>query len=196
MVCSICRLAGHNKRTCPNRLQLTLILDEEPMEFDLELTPTPREEVDIATDGYTGILLDNDVFWLIGQQVLEIRDRNNRDWWESRIRYLNLTQLGEAIRLRNIMTDFTKTYLSTSDTSPNVVMIADGRRDGDTRDTVMDDLKKVSNILVSKNKALKPSALKFKYVKKVQSTPRWTWRDNKVKREAIEHSRKNAFWEH
>jgi len=103
--CSVCGKLGHNKRTCPTlldkqfelevakveqkfELELTCLLcDEEPMDSDVELTPTPREEVDVATEGYTGepreiCGLDHDVMLLVGGEVLAIRDKENRDYWE------------------------------------------------------------------------------------------------------------------
>ena len=117
--CSVCGKLGHNKRTCPTlleqkfeaevakveqkfELELSALLnDEAPMESDVELTPTPRDEVDVATEGYTGILLDNDVLGLIGEQVLAIRDKETRDYWET------TNQQGKFIQFDNLnLTEF------------------------------------------------------------------------------------------
>tara|TARA_R110001599_G_scaffold97015_1_gene250353 strand:+ start:3407 stop:4027 length:621 start_codon:yes stop_codon:yes gene_type:complete len=47
--------------------------------------PTPRDEVDIATEGYTGILLCDDVLMLVGQQVEAVRGKFTRDYHEGRV---------------------------------------------------------------------------------------------------------------
>lgn len=109
--CRCCGLVGHNVRTCPvakeqmramrhasvaSNYQLPVslslvvaepahidltIADESPMEHDLELTPTPRDDsVDIATTGYTGIQLCDDILELVGKQVIIIRDADTLDY--------------------------------------------------------------------------------------------------------------------
>ena len=109
MVCSVCGVAGHNKRTCSKRFQLIPVVpDEPPMETDLELTPTPRSEVDVATEGYTGILLDNDVLGLVGEQVLAIRDKITRSYWfqiqlEGRSLQFDNLNLTELVFARNTL---------------------------------------------------------------------------------------------
>lgn len=84
-----------------------LVSDEEEMEEDYVLTsdeendyvpamdcgdddlwsnpPTPRGEVDIATEGYKGILLCDDVLELVGKQVEAVRGKFTRDYHEGRV---------------------------------------------------------------------------------------------------------------
>ena len=88
-----------------------LIADEEAMEEDYVLTSDEEEDyvpamdcgvdgeedllpfgatttdchVDIATDGYTGILLCDDVLMLVGQQVEAVRGKFTRDYHEGRV---------------------------------------------------------------------------------------------------------------
>jgi hypothetical protein len=102
--CGCCGEVGHNRRTCPKmkeeqveqkfQAELALLLadeaDEEPLQQDLELTPTPRseteEEVDVATEGYREICgLNHDLMLMVGEQVGEIRVKINLEWWCNRI---------------------------------------------------------------------------------------------------------------
>lgn len=88
--CSVCLAEGHNKRTCPTLKQPPVlplvplcpqIPDEDPMESDIELTPTPRAEVDVATEGYCSWGVDWDVLEMIGVEVVKVRDRLTLEYW-------------------------------------------------------------------------------------------------------------------
>ena len=84
-LCSVCRCAGHNKRTCRASLLegglRVMLPDEDPLPEDIPLTPTPRDEVDIETDGWKGILLVDDILEIVGVEVGKVRERLTLEYW-------------------------------------------------------------------------------------------------------------------
>ena len=77
--CGICGIAGHNKKTCP-QLYSDEIQDEEPMDEDYVLSDE-EDEVDLATTGYSGITLCDDLLELVGFQVKVVREKATVDYW-------------------------------------------------------------------------------------------------------------------
>tara|TARA_R100000805_G_C3597405_1_gene98396 strand:- start:93 stop:905 length:813 start_codon:yes stop_codon:yes gene_type:complete len=188
--CGHCGKVGHNKRTCP-----TLKADPVEQKFELELsglltdeaqsprsevgTPDtiPFPEVDIATEGYTGILLDNDVFRLVGEQVLAIRDKINRDFYTGRTHFT--TWEGMDKTCFHILRPVKGADIFRSADAIQVFEVDRNINEGNSQEKLCGDIRTVADILdrrglrhrVEAHSNLKPSTLKYKYIRKEIGTP-------------------------
>ena len=99
VTCGVCGGEGHNKRTCLKRLDLiplNLIPDEEPMEEDFVLTPTPREEGLVAD--WKNLPLDTIAI------VMTFYDEFQKDYWIAQTaRFQKCLRYGSERRNRKAM---------------------------------------------------------------------------------------------
>ena len=116
MVCSICGLGGHNKRTCSQTFSLAVVVQEEVVLDEVEESPhllsemvavvwekwsvmsgdpmemnlvTESEEVDISTEGFSWGDLPLDAVNLI----LDLVEKYNTDYHEDRVRMTGFSEL-------------------------------------------------------------------------------------------------------
>src|SRR5210317_295256 len=215
--CSVCGKLGHNKRTCPTllekqfelevaKVELTCLLcDEEPMESDLELTPTPRsevgtpdtipfpddQEVEIYTEGYRNICgLNHDLMLMVGEEVGKIRVKINQDWWEGKIHFTSWDGMDKSYfhitRSRSAMG-----VIGQAPTILSIFEVDRMKEDGWQYQKVIKQIHTAVDLLEDKGKVIKPSHLKYKYIRHATYNP-WvyTWRHSLRERaERIEDER-------
>ena len=105
VTCGVCGEEGHNRRSCLKKNQLCIICDEEAMEVDFVLTPSPRSpEVDIATPDWGN--LPRDVVDIILGKVEEY----NTEYWEGRVWTERMDRIygvvrGEVLKIRRVEDD-------------------------------------------------------------------------------------------
>ena len=216
--CGHCGKVGHNKRTCPtlqrrkdflaeaekNEPKLNLeidtlcqICDEEPMESDIELTPTPRsevstpdtipfpededQEVDIATEGFQAD------WGNLPQECLEIIlaevERHNQEWWENAIHFTTWEGKDRS-KFQIIRSRAEGGDLSLFEVDRDV-------SDGWQQEAICKSIRTIADILdrrglrhrVEAHSNLNPRHLKYKYIRKEIGTPRPLWKMTKVDRD-------------
>lgn len=222
--CSVCGKLGHNKRTCPTlldkqfelevakveqkfELELTCLLcDEEPMESDLELTPTPRsevgtpdtipfpddQEVEIYTEGYRNICgLNHDLMLMVGEEVGKIRAKINQEYWEGKIHFTSWDGMDKSyfhiIRSRSAM--------GVIGQPPQILSVFEVDRSlesGWEQQDICRSIRMATDLLEVRNKALKPSTLKLKYIRREIGTPLPLWKRSLAERAA---DREREYWE-
>jgi len=232
--CSVCGKLGHNKRTCPTllerkfeaevekvELELTCLLcDEEPMESDLELTPTPRsevgtpdtipfpddQEVEISTEGYRNICgLNHDLMLMVGEEVGKIRVKINLQFHGGRVRMVVFGEgqgeqslsdtKGKFSILRSRLIGGQEISLGKRSTTLSACLVDRSKEDGWQQQKVIKEIHTVVDLLEDRGKVIKPSHLKYKYIQDSTYNP-WvyTWRHSLRERAKLIESDRLMRW--
>lgn len=138
----------------------------EEEEFQFPEVEDPWGSVDVATEGYKGILLCDDVLDLVGKQVEAVRGKFTRDYHEGRVwmgfladKQTGMKWSGEGFKiLRAVVAEEPRRlgYLN-AETDHHV---------GDTWQECGKQLLLASDILAKRNKTITPKGVTLKYVKR------------------------------
>lgn len=186
-----------------------VVRDEDPMEEDFILTSDDEyepavsgdddiftPEVDVATEGYTGeprdiCGLDYDLMIVVGEEVGKIRVKINQDWWERKIHFTSWDGMDKTyfhiIRSRSA--------LGVIGQAPTILSLFEVERDvsdGWQQQEICKSIRKVADILderglrhrVEAHANLKPSTLKYRYIRREIGTPHPLWKRTLAEREA------------
>jgi hypothetical protein len=160
MVCGVCGVKGHNRRTCGRVVfvpEVLVIMDEDPMEEDYVLTDDEDEyEVDIATPDW-GNLPKDCVDIIIGKL-----NQYDIDYWCSKVSILwYMYGSGTMVNMfRGKETDTLKVLIVNE--APNVSLC-------------VGEIKTIARQLESRSKRLTPKNMKYKYILKHTEFSKKTW---------------------
>lgn len=179
--------------------QLTLcVADEAPMESDLELTPSPSvEPVDISTDGYAEWGLNWDLMELVGEKVVEIRNKINQDWYCARVQFVPFTEkYWSSRRDRELTTSFYREERGTGQVAIKAsgCLTECGNNQSSYTWRIRNDLHSLTRHLEHKGRAFKPSNLRFKYAKKQMCGADFTWRHSLAERRELLRERNDRLY--
>jgi hypothetical protein len=166
--------------------ELALLLadeaDEEPLPQDLELTPTPRSEieVDVATEGYREICgLNHDLMLMVGEQVGEIRVKINLEWWEGKIHFTSWDDMTKS-RFRIFRSRSAMGVIGQEPTLLSVFEVDRSFESGWAQQDICRSIRNATDLLEARNKTLKPSTLKLKYILREIGFPEPLWKRTKA----------------
>ena len=176
MVCSICGLGGHNKRTCSQTFSLTVVavvwekwsvMSGDPTEMNLV---TESEEVDISTEGFSWGDLPLDAVNLI----LDLVEKYNTDYHEDRVRMVVIGthplghddpfNSGGKFSILRSRANPNQPSLGRRSTVLSALLVDAEEEVGGNWQKTGRELRRVVDALYTRHRALTPKAMKYKYL--------------------------------